>query len=236
MKIGLFSDPHYCKADDLGLNRRAILSYNKIKEAMDDFKKQGVELCLCLGDMTDCAPGDTREDALNNLKAVVTLIKEYRIPFYFVPGNHDFGFIVREDYKRANIDTPPYIIKTTDYDFIALDANFRSNEEHFDTAGAVWHDANVPSFQVEFLKNALKESSKKCIVLVHENLDPTVQEQHIIKNHEQIREIIKESGKVDLVIQGHYHDGNHLVIDGITYLTLPAMCIGEENHYTVMDI
>ena len=38
MKIGLFSDPHCCSANDVGLNRRPALSYGKIKAAMEEFK------------------------------------------------------------------------------------------------------------------------------------------------------------------------------------------------------
>lgn len=61
MKIGLFSDPHCCSANDVGLNRRPALSYGKIKAAMEEFKKAQVDLCICLGDLTDHAQGDTKE-------------------------------------------------------------------------------------------------------------------------------------------------------------------------------
>ena len=45
MKIGLFSDPHCCSANDVGLNRRPALSYGKIKAAMEKFKKE-VEIII----------------------------------------------------------------------------------------------------------------------------------------------------------------------------------------------
>jgi hypothetical protein len=62
--------------------------------------------------------------------------------------------------------------------------------EHFDKVGVVWDDSNVPPCQLEMLADTLARAQKPCIVMVHENLDPTVQYQHIIKNHEQIRQII----------------------------------------------
>lgn len=236
MKIGLFSDPHYCQSDDVGGDRRAKLSYEKTKIAMTKFKEAGVEICFCLGDLTDNAKEDTREISKANLKEMMCLINSFGIPFYLVPGNHDFLLLKREDLNAENIDTPPYVIETKEYNFIVLDANYRSDFEHFDTAGVVWYDSNLPPFQCEFLKNALEESQKPCIVLVHENLDPTVEHQCIIKNHEEIKNIIDQSKKVKMVIQGHHHEGSYLKINGIPYLTVKGMCQGEEIPFEILDI
>ena len=236
MKIGLFSDPHYCKSKDLGMDRRAILSYDKVKEAMEEFVRFGVDLCICMGDLTDHKEGDTKKDSLDNLNEILSLIRSYNLPFYFVPGNHDYLMLSGEDLKNANLDTPPYVIATKEYNLIALDPNYRSNMERFDKAGVVWDDANLPLEQMEFLKNALDRSDKECISLLHENLDPTVQEQHIIKNAEQIRKIIRESSKVKAVIQGHYHEGSDWFENQIHYHTVKGMCQGESNPYEIIII
>lgn len=236
MKIGLFSDPHYCHLEDVGGGRKPLASYNKIKEAMESFKAQGVDLCFCLGDLVDCPQGTTKEECKKNLRDIMSLINSYGIPFYLVHGNHDFLGLSEKDFEMENIHTPPYIIDKNECKFIVLDSNYRSNMEHFSTAGVVWDDANLPPFQVEYLRNALEKSDKDCVVLVHENLDPGVQYQHIIKNAEEIRNIISASGKVKLVIQGHFHEGSYTGIDGVPYLTLEAMCQGEQNPYTVIEI
>ena len=236
MKIGLFSDPHYCNRSDVGGDRRASLSYDKIKEAMSAFKEANVSLCICMGDLTDCPEGDTKEDAKRNLSTIMGLINSYGIPFYLVVGNHDCIALSPEDFKFENIDTPPYKIETEEYNFIALDANYRSNMERFDVAGVVWDDSNLPPFEIEYLKAELAGSEKPCIVLVHENLDPTVHYQHIIKNAQEVREIIAQSGKVKMVIQGHYHEGNHIEIDGIPYHTVKGMCQGTDNPYEILEI
>ncbi|MBE6673622.1 MAG: hypothetical protein E7596_00785 [Ruminococcaceae bacterium] len=236
MKIGLFSDPHYCQCDNIGGNRHPMLSYDKIKTSMEEFNKSGVDLCICMGDLTDHAKGDTRADAKSNLKKIMALINSYKIPFYLVVGNHDYLMLNSDDLKEENIDTPPYKIETEEYNFIALDGNYRSDMERFDKAGVVWDDSNLPPFQLDYLRKSLASSQKPCIVLVHENLDPTVQEQHIIKNATEVRKIIKESGKVKMVIQGHFHEGSYQIIDGIPYLTLKAMCQGEENPYVILEI
>ena len=238
MKIGFFSDPHYCKADDLGLNRRPAFSLGKIKEAMEAFKTQGTELCFCLGDLVDHAAGDTKKEVLGYLNEVLDVIRSYHIPFYLIPGNHDFVDLTREDFAKAGLSLPnPFsIVETDECSFMLMDANIRSNGEHFDIAGHVWDDANIlePSFESVF--STFVSSAKKHIILVHENLEPTVQEQHIIKNAESVRRIIRQSGAVNLVVQGHYHDGSDWYDEEVHYHTLKAMCLGKDNSYEIIEL
>ena len=47
---------------------------------------------------------------------------------------------------------------------------------------------------------------------------------------------VKESKKVKLVIQGHYHKGADNIINGIRYLTLPALCEKSDDYYMILDI
>ena len=42
MKIGLFTDLHYCDKESIS-NRRPRLSYNKAQEAMEHFEKNNVD-------------------------------------------------------------------------------------------------------------------------------------------------------------------------------------------------
>ena len=73
--------------------------------------------------------------------------------------------------------------------------------------------------------------------MVHECLDPTVEDKAcVIKNSEAVREVIKQSGKVKMVIQGHYHRGNEIMIDEIPYIALKGVCEAEENPYRIMEI
>ena len=108
--------------------------------------------------------------------------------------------------------------------------------KRFDKAGVEWTDSNLPPSQVDFLKAEHDVANKKCVVLVHENLDPSVDKMHIIKNADQIRSIVKESGKVCMVLQGHYHKGNENIINNIPYITLPAMCEGETNSFKIIEL
>lgn len=240
MKIGIFADSHYCKAERIGANRRPALSPGKIREAMEAFQEAQVDMCICLGDLTDHGPEDTSEDTLANLRELMGLIRSYGIPFYVVPGNHDYLMLTAEVFaSETGVPLPPYAFMLGQYRLIALDANYRSNWERFDQAGVEWTDANLPPAQVDFLCRELdeaEEAGQPCVILVHENLDPNVESRHIIKNAAKIREIIAGHRCVKLVLQGHYHWGAENTIDGIPYLTLPAMCEGEDNAYRVLEL
>ena len=236
MKLGIFTDSHYCGAEVLCQTRRPSLSLSKIREAMEAFREEKVDACICLGDMTDHARTDTKNDTTAYYRQAIDVIQSYRIPFYFVPGNHDYLMMKGSDLFTDGVQSPPYAISLGGYRLIFLDANFRSCGRRFDIAGEMWDDSNLPREQLEFLKNELEGASEECIIFVHENLDPFVEEHHVIKNAEEIRNIIKKSDKVKLVLQGHYHPGADHIIDGIAYVTLPAMCEGEENSYRILTL
>ena len=235
MRLGLFADPHYCPADLLCRTRRPRLSLGKIRDAMEAFVSEGAELCICMGDLVDHC--DSVQESAQCLDGVVRLIRSYPIPFRLLPGNHDYGvFSAGEFFARTGCPMPPYTTDTASHRLIFLDANFRSDFRRFDVAGVDWKDSNLPPAQLDFLARALEDADRPCVVLIHENLDPDVQPDHIVRNAALARRIIEDSGKVPLVLQGHYHPGADHVHNGIRYLTLPAMCEGTENHYRILDI
>lgn len=247
MKIGLFSDVHYCQSENLGLGRNPALALERVKEAMQAFKDAGVENCFCLGDLTDHAQGDTKQDALRNFRHCVSIIHGFGIPFNLVIGNHDCLMMTREEIENeyAKFDSGKLLASygrtndsaSGDFEYIALDANYRSDMRHFEVAGVKWDDANLPQDELDMLDKRLSEATLPCIVFIHENLDPSVDNSHIVKNADKARKIIsRHKEKVRAVIQGHYHRGSYIEIDGIPYITLSAMCEGDKNPYMILEV
>ncbi|MBE6632911.1 MAG: hypothetical protein E7620_01060 [Ruminococcaceae bacterium] len=235
MKLGLFSDSHYCKLATSCGTRRPSLSLGKLREAMDAFREEKVDYVLCLGDLTD--KGTTPEEPRECMEEILRLIGSYGLPFRAIAGNHDYAVFSGAEFSAlTGSPEAPFLLETDTHTLIFLDANFRSDLRRFDVAGVEWKDSNLPHDQLIFLKNALDAATKPCVVLLHENLDPTVQVDHIVKNAAEARAILEASGKVSLVLQGHYHWGADTVINGIRYLTLPAMCEGEDNHFLILEI
>ena len=108
MKLGLFTDVHYCHADILCKTRRPLLSIGKLHEAMEFFKSKGVELCICLGDLTDHPKDSTKEETLSCLGEVMETVNSYNIPFVLVPGNHDYLMMTAEELSEiVGCQIPP---------------------------------------------------------------------------------------------------------------------------------
>ena len=237
MKIGIFSDLHYCSAQNLGLGREPQRGFERFQKMLADFKASGVDICICLGDTIDRANGDTRESALCYLARCVSEFKANALDFYLVPGNHDFLDLTREDFKSAGVMLAPLVIAGDKLTLIALDANYRNSGGHFDTDGERWNDANLPQNQLDFLDSSLREAHTPCIVLIHENLDTCVDFEHQVRNAQEVNEVIAHhSDKVRAVIQGHFHYGADNVHFGIPYHTVKSICVFDTDFYEIIEI
>lgn len=236
IKLGLFSDSHYCDEEVKVTTRFCSLSYKKLCDAYDEFEKQKVDLIICLGDLCDVDLSDNKFDSIKCLKEIVTKMKSSSIPFLFITGNHDsLCTDLNELQKIIGSPLAPATYETDQYRFICLDANFNSDMQHFSPAGFDWTDVNLPLNQIEFLKNALETSSKECIVLIHEPIDSKTKECYRVNNAPIIREILEKSGKVKLVIQGHKHYFDDYIENNIRYVTVNGMCEGKENRFMICD-
>lgn len=238
MKLALFTDPHYCDKDVTCRTRRPLLSYGKIREAMETFVREGVDFVLCLGDIIDKC--DDMQTNIEKTKEIAALIHSYPLPFYSLMGNHDAHVFTRLEFNELVNDmpfTPPSSIRVKGKDLILLNANYNDDGTPYIPGEVDWKNTYIPEEQLRNLEQKLNDpDTAEAYVFLHQNLDPEVQKDHIVRNADRVREIIRASGKVKAVFQGHYHKGHHAIIDGIPYYTLPAMCEGEENRFEIIDI
>ena len=65
MKIGVFSDLHFCSSEYLGLGRYPQSGFERLTLALNDFKHAEVDFCVCLGDMVDKSEGIRRMRCLD---------------------------------------------------------------------------------------------------------------------------------------------------------------------------
>lgn len=235
MKLGLFSDAHYCDDYAKG-NRMCSLSYQKICEAFEDFKKHNVDMVMCLGDLFDASSSGTEQN-IKSYEKIMSIIENSGLPFILVPGNHDFlsaGCDVWE--KRLGKLMPPFVYDTSEYRFICLDANFEKDMSHYSPDGFDWIDTNLPQEQLDFLEKSIAESTKECIVAVHEPIDSQTEEVFRVNNAEDVRKIIEKSGKVKLVIQGHMHEYYDVYENGVRYITVTGICKDVQNRYMLLEM
>lgn len=234
MKLLLFTDSHYCQKDVLCRVRRPILSYGKVEDMLAACPD--ADLILCLGDFID--DGGDRDANIAHTERLIARIRAAGIPFYTLMGNHDCHAFTREEFSALTGGAvPPFVLRDGGTALIFLDAGYSDNGEIYAPGKIDWKNCYLPPEQLAQLRETLADPAvENAYIFVHQNLDPGVQVDHIIRNAADARAVIAESGKVRTVYQGHYHPGHEAVIDGIPYITLPAMCVGEENHYTVVEI
>lgn len=234
MKIGLFSDTHYCGIETLEQNRKPRRAYNAIKLAFDAFKEDGVEIAICLGDLIHY--NDGIETSTDYLKKISSLIKSYGIPAYICMGNHDNEVFDAINFERiSGIKTAPCTIETKNTRLILLDASYTPDGEPFKREHVDWTKSFVPAAELEWLDGELA-TEKDCMVFIHQNIDINVEEHHIVSNAAQVNAVISRHKNVRHVYQGHYHYGAENTINSVPFTTLRAMCIGEENNYKIIEV
>lgn len=236
MKLALFTDPHYCNLEVTCKTRRPVLSYSKIREAMETFVREGADLVLCLGDIIDnCG---NRDINIEKTEEIAALIRSYPLPFYSLMGNHDANVFTREEFSAHTQGfLPPFALTAQGKTLIFLDANYNDDSTPYLPGAVDWKNTYIPEEQLRRLKQVLDDiRTEEAYVFLHQNLDPEVQKDHIVRNAASVREILRVSGKVKAVFQGHYHKGHDTVLDDIPYRTLPAMCEGEKNQFEIIEL
>ncbi len=235
MKVGLFADPHYCSREISCTNRRPSLSMGKLGIALREFYRQKTELIICLGDLVD---SDENKPDIDNLSEISGLIHRCGIECYCCMGNHDAFLFDKKSFEDiSGIKAAPLVIKREGKALILLNANYLSSGAAYNAANIDWTDSNIPDEQLSWLKKTLICCTEPEIyVFLHQNLDPAVEKNHIIKNATEVRNIFARDGRVRAVYQGHYHPGAFNIYDNIRYITLKAMCEGYDNHYMVINI
>lgn len=232
MKLGLFTDCHYSSAELTCGRRRCNQSLRKIEEAMNYFSDEACDLVVCLGDLLD--KEKTLEEEAENLKSVALLLDRYSIPMMFVMGNHDgFSFPEDEFYRILGESRRPKNIHSEGKDLIFLNACFYDDGTAYHNDRPDWANSYYP--HCAELKEILKNSHGEVYVFLHQDLEPTAERRHRVRNGDEVIALLEAHGNVKQVYQGHYHPGSRVVHNGIEYITYPAMC-ESENCYFIVEI
>lgn len=233
MKIGIFTDTHYCDLDLLEQDRKPRYAYAAVKMAFEDFKAQDVQIAVCLGDLVHFHNGT--EESIRHLKQISSLINSYGIPTYQCMGNHDNEVVSAEDMaKITGFHVAPTTVEDNEVRLVFLDASYSPDGEPYGREDIDWTKSYIPKTELAWLDEQLNTDKRK-IVFTHQNIDINVESRHIVSNSNEVNGIIAKHG-VSHVYQGHYHYGAENIINGIPYTTLRAMCIGEETNYLIAEV
>ncbi|WP_417847797.1 metallophosphoesterase family protein [Thalassoglobus sp.] len=235
LRLGLVTDMHYADKSPRG-SRYYRESLDKLSEAGAEFQKKPLDCVVELGDIIDAA--DSVETELGYLKTINKEFSQIAKERHYVLGNHCVDTLTKEEFLGAvEQEKSYYSFDKGGYHFIVLDSCFRGDGTPYQRKNFKWTDPNVPQEELEWLAADLKQTEKRVVVFAHQRLD--VSDNHGVKNAPEVRQLLEESGKVELVFQGHSHKNDHKEIAGIHYCTMVAMVegSGEENSgYSVLEL
>ena len=152
-------------------------------------------------------------------------------------GNHDMDINSKDrylDYTSTIHNYYSFDIKN--YHFIVLDPNYFETDSGFvdyDNGNYYAHGekrCNIPPEQLEWLKKDLAKNSTPTIVFSHQGLLA----KGAVRNREEVRKILEDSGRVIAAFSGHQHRDIHQEINGIHYIILNSMSdiwVGDKYKY-----
>jgi predicted phosphodiesterase len=237
LRIGLITDIHYAMKPSVN-NRYYSYSLPKARQAIDTFNSRGTDFLVLLGDIID--ETDKKTD-IENLKTLDDLLAGFSGPRHYVMGNHDLGDLTKEEFLTQTTGegkSSYYSFSNEKFLFIVLDGNFRIDGTEYSRGNFHWTDSFIPSDQKNWLIGQLEESrlqEKTVIVFVHQILRDE-NDDHGVKNANEIRNILEQSDNVLAVFQGHDHHGSFTTINGIHYVGIHPMVVGESNAYAELTI
>ena len=232
MKLGLFTDPHYCYKEVGQGGRCPMASLGKIRDAMAYFRQENCDLVICLGDLIDSDV--SRQQEIDNLLAVKEVIDGANLKTIVLMGNHDAQvFTEAEFYDILGEDHRPEDFRAEGKSFVFVDAGYLSSGERYAPGKVVWNDSFYPF--PEELTQRLEKASGEVHLFMHQIIVPGLSENHQIANMDAIRSIVTQSSKVRRVCMGHYHPGHSGTLEGVEYRIPKGMCL-HENAWCIENI
>jgi 3',5'-cyclic AMP phosphodiesterase CpdA len=211
VRVGLLNDLHY----DGG-----VQALNRLYESVALLNQGGIESLVVLGDLIQSG---SKANALRLLREVSALCDTFHGPVRYLPGNHDLDYISKVEFYYAlgfAGDTSACRFQSHHVECICIDGNFSPDGTDYDAGNFEWNLSYVPDEQLAWLQAQLEAASAPALIFSHQRID--IAGDFSVENHADVRDVIRSSGKVKAVFQGHQHADDLQQIDGTTYYTLSA--------------
>lgn len=217
MKIGIITDIHYgplriFKGQNRGNGSDAL---EKLPIIFEHMKKNGVEAIINLGDNL---AEEGKDKDLAKLHDISSVFRDSGIDVYHILGNHECTTLTKEESMGClSMKSPYYFIGTKVCRLFFLDAQDNTCSGLISDEQKKWFQEELPRCDSAyvFVHQSLAEPEPKDNPWFCNGYSGTM-----VKNRKEIRNIIENSGKVRLVMNGHLHEIRRQDINGIIYQTL----------------
>lgn len=211
LTVGLLNDLHY---------DGSVQALNRLYESIATLNHGGIELVVILGDLID---SNSEMNATRLLREVSALCDSFNGSVRYMPGNHDLDHLSKTQFYNVlgcSGAMPRLQFRQDGISFICIDGNFSPDGSEYDHGNFDWKAAYVPDDQLAWLENKLAAAEAPVVIFSHQRID--IPGDFSVRNHAAVRDVIRLSGKVKAVFQGHQHADDLQQIDGTAYYTLSA--------------
>ena len=193
---------------------------NRLYESVAVLNHGGIELLMVLGDLVDSS---SEGNAKRLLREVSALCDSFHGTVRYMPGNHDLDHLSKEQFYTAlgcDGELPAFGFERDGIKLVCIDGNFSPDGTEYRQGNFSWEEAYVPDEQLAWLGSQLDAAEAPVVLFSHQRVD--IPGKFSVQNHAAVREVLRLSGKVKAVFQGHQHADDLQQIDGTTYYTLGA--------------
>jgi len=236
LQIGIFADLHAHDTDSPNEGKVMIDYKERLEACVEAMNAWPADLVIQLGDFVNgkfvmgAELGDPAR-ITGILEETEAIYAQVNAPRYYVLGNHDVYDLSKEEFlDRVGASSLYLSFDAGGYHIVILDAQYNKKGEDLGHIG--WSvQGNIPQDELDWLRDDLAATRKPTIVCVHQPLDvdfDMLSGGPEIFNNEAVKTVLEESGVVIAVFQGHDHENNYTLINGIHYLTFEALVNEEE--------
>ena len=233
MKLAVVNDIHVGKG--LEHNGRIRSSPHLVEGVLSGFVREILEQHSpdALINLGDLIRSEEREIDLQKYRRLIAHFDQVKCPVVHMLGNHELKNMLLKDIENAwseqGGEQKSYGWKDIDdFTLIWLGLELDSDDHRI---------RFLPSVQLDWLRKQLRKVNRPTVIFTHcaiddhdvsgnffyEASDKRIRKTLFLENQKEIREIISSSKSVIAVIQAHLHYFHTKKIDGIPYITCPAM-------------
>lgn len=218
----------------------------KLRDAVADFNRHDLAFAVHLGDFID--------KDMASFDTLLPIAAASRAPFHFVLGNHDFAVDDAAKTRvpaRLGMPARYYSFDQHGWMFIVTDGNGLSSYgwpegssqlKHsmalHDTlyAGKPLWDGGIDEAQMRWLDNRLSEADRRGLkVMLFSHFPLWPENPHNLWNAADVIAVLERHPSAKIWLDGHNHEGNYGLRDGIHYVNLKAMLDTGRTAYAYLD-
>ncbi len=218
LKVCVFADLHYRPGKWTNTENTSFL-----EAILERAERERCDFIIHLGDFMHGVKSGAE-------KAHLKLYNDFKILGYHILGNHDQdGNSWRETCDAYRMPDGHYFFEKGGFRFVVLDPNYFCNEPgvsiHHENGDYFKRAKNstinwIPPHEMEWLRDAILNSSLPCVVLSHQSLERG--NGAPVMNAREVCEVFNEAnrrrpGAVRLTMNGHMHCDNLRILDNILY-------------------